>query len=471
MQQDLLESGNRRIYTVLELNREVRASLERRFARVWLEGEISNLSRPASGHLYFSLKDRDAQVRCAFFRGAQRGLDFDLEDGQHVIVFARVSLYEARGEYQLIVEQAEEMGSGLLRRQFEQLKARLHAEGLFNADLKVVPPARPAHLAVVTSPSGAALRDVLRVVRRRAPWLRVTVVPSRVQGAEAGAELAAAVAHADALGCDTVLLVRGGGSLEDLWAFNDERLARAIHACRTPLISGVGHEIDVTIADLAADLRAPTPSAAAELATPDAAELAQAVRALLARLQGAERNRRERRSAHLDGLLHRLRSRHPVQRLEQHAQRRDELEQRLVLAQQQRLARDGAAVRNANVRLQAQHPARRLPLLNAQLAQLRERLGNRAREALARDEARLGSALRALHAVSPLATLARGYAIVTAGDTAAPLTRAADVAPGARVEARLAEGALQCVVQSCTLPQPGTDAPAAPSEPGARDQD
>jgi len=439
MQPDLLETSNRKIYTVSELNQQVRRRLENGFGKLWLEGEISNLSAPASGHLYFTLKDSDAQVRCALFRGSRRNLDFTPEDGQHVVAFAKVSLYEARGEYQLVVEQIEEIGSGLLRRQFEQLKERLHKAGLFAAEHKHELPRVPMTLGVITSTTGAALRDVLRVLKRRAPWLRVIVFPSRVQGVDAGVELASAVARADQYGaCDVLLLVRGGGSLEDLWAFNDERLAQAIFACGTPLVSGVGHEIDFTIADFVADLRAATPSVAAEIATPDVQDLRAGLDTLVLRLAKSQRNLHARQADGLNTALHRLRIQHPMQRLQQQTQRRDELELRLHRAVQARSAQAAQSlVRNVGA-LRAHHPARQLPLLRSQLQRHTDRLfGNR-----------LQQSARTLDAVSPLATLARGYAILhPADDATTPIVAADQVRDGDLLHARLAEGGLRCRVE------------------------
>src|SRR5437763_11109252 len=258
------------VYSVSRLNREVRALLERGLGVVWVEGELSNLSQPASGHWYFSLKDRDAQLRCAMFRLKNSQLGFTPSAGQHVLARGRVSLYEPRGEYQLIVEYLEEAGIGALQRQFERLKAKLAAEGLFALERKRSLPRFPRRIGVVTSPSGAAIRDVLHILARRFPPAAVLVYPTAVQGAAAAPALVAALESASARAeCQVLILARGGGSLEDLWAFNDERVARAIGACRLPVVSGVGHEIDFTIADLVADARAPTPSGAAELVVPE----------------------------------------------------------------------------------------------------------------------------------------------------------------------------------------------------------
>ncbi|HNP36340.1 MAG TPA: exodeoxyribonuclease VII large subunit, partial [Woeseiaceae bacterium] len=256
--------------SVSQLNRQVKQLLDSGMARLWVEGEISNLARPASGHLYFTLKDDSAQVRAAFFRQRQRGPTIRFKNGDKVLAFGRVAIYEPRGDYQLVVEQIEPAGEGALKREFDRLKRKLQSEGLFNADTKQDLPTLPTRIGVITSPSGAAIRDVLSVLGRRFPSVPVLIYPSAVQGTDAPAQLRAALERAvKRADCDLLILTRGGGSLEDLWAFNDEALARAIFACPIPLISAVGHEVDFTIADFVADVRAPTPSGAAELAVPD----------------------------------------------------------------------------------------------------------------------------------------------------------------------------------------------------------
>ncbi|MGH8327648.1 MAG: exodeoxyribonuclease VII large subunit, partial [Steroidobacteraceae bacterium] len=268
--------AERTVYTVTQLNREARTLLERHLAVVWIEGELSNLAQPSSGHWYFSLKDREAQVRCAMFRQRNQSVGFTPRAGQQVLARARVSLYEPRGDFQLIVEHLEEAGIGALRREFERLKVQLAAEGLFDLARKRALPRFPVRIGVVTSPTGAAVRDILHILRRRFPPAAVLVYPTAVQGAAAVPAIVDAITLASARAeCDVLILARGGGSLEDLWAFNDERVARAIHGCRIPVVAGIGHEVDFTIADLVADARAPTPSGAAELATPDRSAVLQ----------------------------------------------------------------------------------------------------------------------------------------------------------------------------------------------------
>ena len=280
--------STREILTVTELTRQVQDILEATFDQLWVEGEISNLRRPASGHLYFTLKDKDSQIRAVLFRPVARGLKFDLEDGMHIVCRARMNVYRPRGEYQLILDFAEPRGVGALQIAFEQLKAKLQAEGLFEAVHKKPIPYLPSRIGVITSPSGAVIRDILNITKRRFPSVGILIAPVRVQGAEAPAEIVEALHHLNEMpGIDVIIVARGGGSLEDLMAFNSEAVARAIFASRIPVISAVGHEIDFTIADFVADLRAPTPSAAAELVVPMRAELTQQMRALTARLVNA----------------------------------------------------------------------------------------------------------------------------------------------------------------------------------------
>jgi exodeoxyribonuclease VII large subunit len=437
---------SRDIYTVARLNREVRALLESGFPSLWIEGELSNLARPASGHLYFSLKDAQAQVRCAMWRNRAQTLGFRLEDGAQVLARARLSLYEPRGEYQLIVEHLEPAGDGRLKLAYEALVRKLSAEGLFDAASKRPLPDRVRRIGVVTSPSGAAIHDVLTTLARRAPWLEVVLYPSAVQGAAAAAELAAALAAASARAeCDVLLLARGGGSLEDLWCFNDERVARAIRACRVPVVSGVGHEVDVTIADLAADVRAPTPTAAAELVAPDGAALRALLADRAARLgRGIERERL-RRVERLAGLARRLEAANPRARLAQRNQRVDELDARLRRAALAALAGRRARLERTQAALAARSPAPRLAATRARF----DLVALRARGAFGRclDErrGRLIGAARALDAVSPLATLARGYAIVMDA-RGRVLADVAGLGPGDAISARLARGRLHAKV-------------------------
>ncbi|MDH3563111.1 MAG: exodeoxyribonuclease VII large subunit, partial [Gammaproteobacteria bacterium] len=322
----------RDIYTVSRLNREAKLLLEGGFPPLWIEGEISNLSRPASGHVYFSLKDAQAQVRCAFFRQHQRLLRLTLKDGLHILARARVSLYEGRGDYQIIIEYLEEAGEGALRLAFDVLKQRLSQEGLFDIAHKKSLPRLPRRLGIITSPSGAVLHDMLTTLRRRFPAIPVLVYPVPVQGAGAAEKIATAIKLAgDQRDCDALILARGGGSLEDLWVFNEEAVARAIHACPIPIVSGIGHETDFTIADMTADARAPTPTAAAEMLSPDQQEWLAQFERLETRLFTSMHGLLRGRNQHVDWLVARLV--HPRHRIVLMQQSLKTLGQRLFLAQ------------------------------------------------------------------------------------------------------------------------------------------
>ncbi|MEJ2592168.1 MAG: exodeoxyribonuclease VII large subunit [Candidatus Thiodiazotropha sp.] len=443
------EPPERDIYSVSRLVRESRAVLEGSFPLLWISGEISNLAQPASGHIYFSLKDEIAQVRCAMFRMKRQLLRFRPGNGQQVLVRARVSLYEARGEFQLIVEHMEPAGEGALRLAFEQLKAKLAAEGLFDAERKRPLPRVPRRLGLITSPTGAAIRDLLSVLRRRFPALPVIVYPVPVQGEEAPAQIVRMLQLANRRDeCDVLILSRGGGSLEDLQAFNDEAVARAIHASQIPVVSGVGHEIDFTIADFVADQRAPTPSAAAELVTPDQQAWRQQFSLLLQRLRRHQGSRLQRLRERLDGLQKRLLKQHPTQRLLQRAQRLDELNQRLRQGLNFRLLQQTRRLEQLRGRLQTHSPERRLERLRVTQRQLESRLRQAIGQRLEQPRNRFGQLARDLHTLSPLNTLGRGYAIVSR-ERDGRIVRAFDeVEPGEKVKARLARGSLICEVVS-----------------------
>jgi exodeoxyribonuclease VII large subunit len=440
----------RDVYSVSRLNREVRILLERGFGSLWLEAEISNFARPSSGHWYFSLKDAGAQVRCAMFRQRNMLCAFTARDGQKVLVRARIGLYEPRGEYQLIVDHMEDAGLGALQRQFEELSAKLAGEGLFAADRKRPLPGIPKRIGVITSPTGAAVRDILHVLARRFPAVAILIYPVPVQGAQAAAEIVAALQMAGRRNeCDVLILARGGGSLEDLWAFNDERLARAIVASPIPVITGIGHEIDFTIADFAADVRAPTPSAAAELVVPDAQEWLTAFAQLGAQLRRCMRRRLEEHRERLRWLTGRAALASPVARLGAQAQRLDELEQCLVRALRRRLQEHRERLRWLTGRAALASPAVRLSQQSLRLKNLTEQLNRAWRYTLDSKREKLLPLVRTLNAVSPLATLERGYAIVSI-DGGAILRDAADARPGTIIEARLARGRIRAKVEAAS---------------------
>jgi exodeoxyribonuclease VII large subunit len=440
-------AGERDIYTVSRLNKEVRLLLESGLPMLWLEGEISNFAAPASGHWYFTLKDSQAQVRCAMWRQRNSLLRFRPKEGMAVLARARVGLYEPRGEYQLIVEHLEESGEGALKREFEKLKAKLAAEGLFAAERKRPLPAVPRRIGVVTSPTGAAIHDILRVLRARYPAAGVLVYPTPVQGAPAVAEIVRAIESASRRAeVDVLIVARGGGSLEDLWCFNDERVARAIAACAVPTISGIGHEVDVTIADFVADLRAPTPSAAALAAVPDKRTWLDALVLLETRFGGAMGRYLRALNLALASVVRRLEIQHPGARLAQHAQRLDDLEQRLRLALGAGVVRRQHALETLGARLWRENPRHRLEALCSRAAGLRQRLEANMQTTLGTLEQRLTLAARTLNAVSPLATLDRGFAVVSRVADGRLLRDAADAPAGTEIEARLSRGAVRARV-------------------------
>lgn len=435
---------DREVLSVSQLNNRARLLLEDVFARVWVEGEISNLARPASGHVYFTLKDGQAQVRCALFRQNALRVRQALRDGLAVRLRGKVSLFEGRGDYQLILESVEPAGDGALRLAFEALKEKLGAEGLFAAERKRPLPSHPRRIGIVTSPTGAVIRDIISVFGRRAPQVELVVVPSAVQGREATAQIVRALQLADRQGFDALILARGGGSLEDLWCFNEEAVARALAACVTPTVSAVGHETDVSISDFVADVRAPTPSAAAELLAPHSADLQQRLAVLERRLQLCMRQHLHREQLRLEGLLRRLR--HPGERLQQLALRVDDLERRLHQALQRRLALSRERLMRLEHRLASRHPGRQLALLRQRLDALAERLPRAMQAGLRHRRLQLGSLAQTLQVVSPLATLGRGYSILL-DDQGHAIRTASQARVGQRLEARLGEGRLSVRVE------------------------
>ena len=434
-----------------QLNRQARSLLESHFSFVWVEGELSNFARPSSGHWYFTLKDDKAQVRCAMFKSFNQRLRFSPNNGDQVRLRARVSLYEGRGEFQLIGEFLEPAGAGALQARFEALRDQLRHEGLFDADRKKDLPRSVTHLAVITSPTGAALQDILQVLARRNPAIRVTLLPVPVQGEGAAEEIAQALNDAnhyaksrDECNFDAVILARGGGSLEDLWAFNDEGLARAIVASELPVVSGVGHEVDVTIADFAADVRAPTPSAAAELLSEDREELLAHLELSRKRLHRAIQHRLERARLGLES--QRARLKHPGDRLREQSQRLDELENRLQRAIQQRLDQAQREHLLRSERLLARSPARRIALSREQLERQRLALDTAMEQKLAWHRQALERRAQVLRSLNPLAILDRGYAILS-NEQGSVVKNSGEVATGQTLNARLAEGSLKLRVE------------------------
>ncbi|MGZ8158457.1 MAG: exodeoxyribonuclease VII large subunit [Methylobacter sp.] len=431
----------RNVITVTQLNRETSQLLAEHFLSVLVEGELSNIAQPSSGHIYFTLKDANAQVRCAMFRTQQRRLAFKPENGKQVIVKAQVSLYEPRGDYQLIVEHIEEAGDGALRRAFDALKLKLSEQGLFDAVHKQPLPTLPAAIGVITSPSGAAIRDILTVLRRRFAAIPVIVYPVAVQGDNAKHEIARAIATANRLKqCDVIILGRGGGSLEDLWAFNEELVARAIYDSEIPIISAVGHETDFTIADFVADLRAATPSAAAEHASPDQQQWLSRFVYLESRLQQQLQRKLNQKQQALDWLTQRLQQQHPGQKLARNARRMDELEARLKQAIHTKLRHIAGSVEAKTAKLWQHNPAVTINSHKQRQEYLSRRLIAATAHKLEQLKQRLLNSSQTLHAVSPLATLNRGYAMAINPSTGEIIRSTEQISVGDKVQTRLAHG-------------------------------
>jgi len=442
--------SRRDVYNVTRLNREVRAVLEGSFPPLWVVGEISNLAQPASGHLYFSLKDDFSQVRCAMFQNRKRAMQFKPENGMSVLVRANISLYETRGEYQLIVEYMEPAGIGDLQRAFEELKQRLHREGLFDEQHKKPLPPMAMRIGVITSPTGAAIRDILTVLGRRFPMARIIIYPTIVQGEGAAEQILAMLQTAgQRKECDVLILARGGGSLEDLWAFNNEKLARAIFHCAIPVVTGIGHEIDFTIADFVADRRAATPSAAAELVSPDQQQLLRQLERQQAFLSRQLDHVLQRWSERLLYLRRRMLA--PLYLLRQLTQRLDECNLRARRSLKASLQQKKVRLSQLSALFVSRNPARLVKLNMERCGQLDQTLLRLIRSHLKNSADQIKYIAQNLHAVSPLHTLGRGYAIIQQSDGSL-VRKAGQLITGEQVLARFGEGCAELTVDA-VLPE------------------
>lgn len=435
----------KKIFTVSRLNQEVQKLLESGFGTLWLQGELSNFSRPASGHFYFSLKDSQSQIRCAMFKGRNRYIDFEPASGDSVVVRGKLGLYSARGDFQLIVEHMEPAGAGKLQAAFEATKRDLDAKGWFDVDRKLALPSLPQTIGIVTSPTSAALRDVLQVLNRRYRQCKIIIYPTITQGSTAAPAIARALEQANhRKEADVLLLVRGGGSLEDLWAFNELVVASAIRESSIPIVAGIGHEIDVTISDLVSDLRAPTPSAAAELSTPDTQSLHLRVETAATNLFKIQRNRIQALNNALSAQLTRLHLRHPKRQLREQMQRVDELEHRMFKNWNSIQAHRQSRLHSAHTRLDAHSPSQQLSKHRSHLEILASRLNLTVQSKQQQAKSRFDILARALHGVSPLAVLDRGYAIVKKNEV--PVTTISAINTGDEITTRLANGELVAIV-------------------------
>ncbi|ENM5745136.1 exodeoxyribonuclease VII large subunit [Vibrio mimicus] len=440
--------ANRNIYTVSRLNAEVRLLLENEMGIVWLVGEISNFSAPVSGHWYLTLKDSQAQVKCAMFKGNNRLVNFKPQNGQQVLVKARLSLYEPRGDYQIILESMQPEGDGRLQQQFEQLKMQLAAEGLFAQTRKKPLPENPRCVGIITSRTGAALHDILHVLKRRDPNLPVVIYPTLVQGEDAAIQIAQAIGRANSRAeCDVLIVGRGGGSLEDLWCFNHEIVARTIAASDIPIISAVGHEIDVTIADFVADVRAPTPSAAAELVSRDNRHKQQALHQWQAKLASGMRHYLAQQHTQFARLQHKLDKQHPQARLERQQQQLDELSLRLEQKMHQRLATQQQRWDRLSHKIQLNSPTHLIRQQRFNLLQQEQLLTQSIQHHLIQSRHQLALLSEKMDAVSPLATLARGYS-VTRTAQGELVRQSAQVKPGDTLVTQLMDGEILSTVNS-----------------------
>ena len=438
----LMKSSNREILSISELNKTVKGLLETEFSFIYVEGEISNFSRPSSGHWYFTLKDEKAQIRCAMFRNQNRSVPFEPKNGQQVVLYGKVTLYEGRGDFQIITSSLELSGDGELRRSFERLKASLQKEGFFDQQKKKAIPKFPKKIAVITSPSGAAIKDIFSVVYRRFPALGMTLIPTQVQGEEAVPQIVNAIKTANEQNSsyDLILLSRGGGSLEDLWAFNTEPVAKAIFSSSIPVVSAVGHESDFTISDFVADLRAPTPSSAAEQITPDAEMLKNDILETSDRFIRAARRAIDSRQNELSHLIRRIR--HPNSRLNEFAQRLDELERRM-LSQVSNLIR---IKKSKLAERKIQSPVQKIQQVKDRVKQLSRIMTQSHATLIKNRQASLSEKSSQLEALSPLATLKRGYAIVSEEANGKIVRNSDEIAEGEKLRIRLSNGALTAEV-------------------------
>jgi exodeoxyribonuclease VII large subunit len=443
--------ADREIFSVSQLNNRAKKMLEKHFSTVWVEGEISNFSSPNSGHWYFTLKDNGAQIRCAMFKKNNQTVSFKADQGVKVVARAQLSLYQARGDYQLIIESLEQAGIGALQKAFEALKAKLQNEGLFAAEAKKDIPLNPAHIGIITSATGAAIKDILAVLKRRQPGMRITLYPVSVQGEKSTTDIVRAIAFANRIAdrfqtpLQALIVGRGGGSMEDLWSFNEEAVARAIAVSQLPIISAVGHEVDFTISDFVADQRAATPSAAAELISTDQTEQLQ-------QILGYEHHLCRTMAQHLRTQQHQLnhlkkRLRDPKRQLQNYAQRFDDIEDQLLKAISKKIATHRSQTLLSRSRLQQSNPSILLKHYQLRLKQLDQQLPKKMQQQLINGQQQLAKQSELLNSLSPLAVLGRGYSITQHGKQAV-LTSAADVGAGDSITTQLLHGELTSTVTS-----------------------
>ena len=447
MNDPIADNKEIKIISVTELNKLAKSLLENGIPKLWIEGEISNLARPASGHIYFSLKDEASQIRCAWFKQRQLINANDISNGMKMLALGKISLYQPRGEYQFIIEKMETAGEGDLKRKYEELKQKLFNEGLFDREKKLQIPTLPKKIGVITSPSGAAIRDVLSILKRRFPLLPIVIFPIAVQGDNAAPDIENALKNANLRAdCDVLILTRGGGSLEDLWAFNEEIVARAIHASKIPIISAIGHETDTTIADFVSDIRAPTPSGAAEIVTPDQNELLKLLKTLFGRIEHETNQYINSKSQSMDWLSKRLSQSNPIMNVRKQIEISGNLRKLLFSSIGRNLSLHSKAIDSLKFRLNSSSPKLEIQKAISHLSEMQLKITTSTKSSVTKLNSQLTALGKTLDSLSPLKTLDRGYAVARDSKTKKIISNSEKVSINSQIDIKLAKGEIAAKV-------------------------
>ena len=447
MNDPIADNKEIKIISVTELNKLAKSLLENGIPKLWIEGEISNLAKPASGHIYFSLKDETSQIRCAWFKQRQSINANDISNGMKMLALGKISLYQPRGEYQFIIEKMETAGEGDLKRKYEELKQKLFNEGLFDRERKLEIPKLPKKIGVITSPSGAAIRDVLSILKRRFPLLPIVIFPITVQGDNAAPDIENALKNANLRAdCDVLILTRGGGSLEDLWAFNEEIVARAIHVSKIPIISAIGHETDTTIADFVSDVRAPTPSGAAEIVTPDQSELLKLLKTLFGRIEHETNQYINSKSQSMDWLSKRLSQSNPIMTVRKQIEISGNLRKLLFSSIGRNLSIHSKAVDSLKFRLNSSSPKLEIQKAISHLSEMQLKITTSTKSSVTKLNSQLTALGKTLDSLSPLKTLDRGYAVARDSKTKKIISNSEKVSINSQIDIKLAKGEIAAKV-------------------------
>lgn len=447
MNDPIADNKEIKIISVTELNKLAKSLLENGIPKLWIEGEISNLAKPASGHIYFSLKDETSQIRCAWFKQRQSINANDISNGMKMLALGKISLYQPRGEYQFIIEKMETAGEGDLKRKYEELKQKLFNEGLFDRERKLEIPKLPKKIGVITSPSGAAIRDVLSILKRRFPLLPIVIFPITVQGDNAAPDIENALKNANLRAdCDVLILTRGGGSLEDLWAFNEEIVARAIHVSKIPIISAIGHETDTTIADFVSDVRAPTPSGAAEIVTPDQNELLKLLKTLFGRIEHETNQYINSKSQSMDWLSKRLSQSNPIMTVRKQIEISGNLRKLLFSSIGRNLSIHSKAVDSLKFRLNSSSPKLEIQKAISHLSEMQLKITTSTKSSVTKLNSQLTALGKTLDSLSPLKTLDRGYAVARDSKTKKIISNSEKVSINSQIDIKLAKGEIAAKV-------------------------